>query len=333
MSDIDKSFTFLQTNIPQWVKNVGDIEEKVASMQNEIAKVPVSRAPPIKRRSGSVESVRDSPKDMTSEERITSTTRPENASPCPRKRKSPSALSGQGDGALKYRSRSMIVVQYDGQIQQSFEALVRQIGTGRNLLRKAKMAAKMEALAELAGAEFSEDDDDDEDPNPMLAKISYRHRSGLAALRATRTRMSGRGLQSGGNAAPTQLFDETDKALEQAQALCETGAHQSLRDGDCRKELGGVRKQLETVLEIATREAAKHAVQREDSMQETSGEPSPIQSSSPGDIGSKPPAIVSIPPPAINMDTLKPIAIEVDEDEEDFIMPPVRLTSRLTARV
>jgi hypothetical protein len=324
-SDIPDSFTFLHKNIPQWLRDLTDIEAKAASLQNEISRVPVSKSPPMKRRSNSVESLRDIYMTAIPEEQSTQPSAQQDSSQLPRKRKIPSVVSAHASGPSKYRSRTMIVVQYDGQMQKSFEKMFRDIGTGRNLLRKAKMAARMDALAELA----AESSNDEEDDDPM-SKISYRHRSGLASIRAARTRDSLRGFQSGGSSS-AELFDTTDKSLELAQGLCETGAHQSLRDGDCRKELNGVRKHLETVLEIAKREVAKYPAKKEELKEDGKVESVPL----PTEIEPKLVVVAPKPVPVIAIDNSKIMEIEVDDesDDEDFIMPPIRLTSRLTARV
>ena len=210
----------------------------------------------------------------------------------------------------------MVVVQYDGNVQKAFEGMVRDIGTGRNLLRKAKMAAKMQALADLASDSSSDDDVD-----PMMAKIGYRHRG----IRSARTRAS-LGIPQSGAATPPELFDRSDKFLEQAQSLCETAAHRSLRDGDCRKELFGVRKHFESVLEIATKEVARQESikQPEDGTNAHS-----VQSSM--EIEPQPKTYLSLPTPTATIRTSKIMEIEVDDedDDEDYVMPPIRMTSRV----
>ncbi|KAF2739048.1 hypothetical protein EJ04DRAFT_9137 [Polyplosphaeria fusca] len=315
MSDIEKSFTFLHDNIPQWFVQLAEIEEKVARMRNEISKVPVSRSLPMRRKTGSVESIRDL--DAVLEERSAST--PMQQSPfATRKRKPASVLSGQGSGALKYRSRTMIIVYYDGQIQKSFETLVRNVGTGRNMLRKGKMAAKMEAFAELAGSDSDGSDDD------VTAKIGYRPRPGFASMRS---RAGARGERGGDD--PSEVFDSTDKALETAQGLCEKAAHQSLRDGDCRKELDLVKKHFEGVLETATKEVAKYIGRKE---MAAAVEASKLETSTPTPtrIEAKPLLPDIRPAVAVAATTAKAVDIEVDDDtdDDDFVMPPIRLTSR-----
>ncbi|KAL1591378.1 hypothetical protein SLS60_011991 [Paraconiothyrium brasiliense] len=332
MGDIEKSFAFLHENIPQWLTNVAEIEKKIVAMQSELSKIPVSRSLPFKKRTGSVESIRDL--DAIREEPDALAAGAHQSEPTARKRKEPSLLSGQQSGPSKLRSRTMIVVNYDGQIQTSFEHLVRAIGTGRNMLRKGKMAAKMDAMAAMAGSS-DDDDDDDNSSSAIMAKIGYRHR-GLSSMRA-------RGMMrmtEGTSSTPVECFDTADKALEEAQALCERAAHQSLREGDCRKELDSVRKHFNEVAELAKTEVARYNAQKlaaTEKQQEEALRQGPKPEQQPTitlpDIEKK-----SIPPvirpsiPTYNSST-KVIDIEIDDEEDtddaNFVIPPIRLTSRV----
>ncbi|KAJ4351721.1 uncharacterized protein N0V89_007064 [Didymosphaeria variabile] len=331
MGDIEKSFAFLHENIPQWFTNVAEIEKKIIAMQSELSKIPVSRSLPFKRRTGSVESIRDL--DAIREEPDALAAGAHQSEPTARKRKEPSLLSGQQSGPSKLRSRTMIVVNYDGQIQTSFEHLVRAIGTGRNMLRKAKMAAKMDAMAAMAGSS-DDDDDDDDSSSAIMAKIGYRHR-GLSSMRA-------RGMMrmtEGTSSTPVERFDTADKALEEAQALCERAAHQSLREGDCRKELDGVRRHFNEVVELAKTEVARYNVQKlaaNEKQQEEAlrhGPKSEKQSTiALPDIEKD--LIPTVTRPTIpTYNSSKVIDIEIDDEEDtddgNFIMPPIRLTSRV----
>jgi len=227
----------------------------------------------------------------------------------------------------------MIIVQYDGQVQSLFESLVRSIGTGRNMLRKGKIAARMDALAELAGPE---DDEQHSEEDSLMSNIEYRHRTGLSSMRSRGGLRGGRAdIKKTGSGTPTELFDTTDKALEGAQSLCEKAAHQSLRDGSCQSELNGVRKNFEEVLEAARKEVAKYESRKE---KETSPTPEEQQSTSPSPKIEAPTqtALSSIrPAPATAHTTSKTVnidlAIELDDDDGEemtFVMPPIRLTSR-----
>ena len=357
MSDISKAFTYLQDTIPQWLEDVSNVEEKVTSMQEEIARVSVSQSPFRKGRSGSMESIRPEKLGTVAEE----TTPSNNPSANPmgsRKRKSPSVTSGRGSGPTRSFRKTMVVVSYDGDMQKSFEDLVRGLATGRNMLRKAKMEAKMAELAAIAGSSEDEDEDDEEEEH-IMSKISYRPRMASMRARAAATRR-GRGGMSGGPAPPTELFETTDKTLEQAQELCEKSAHLTLRDGDCRTELKLVRMHLENVLSTAKTEVIRCVASQPQSTQlPQEQDTSDTSMSSMEPCYKKHFPSISAPKPVSEPETklepvttqptiralaaapvtaLKTMDIEVDDDDDDededmnFVMPPVRFTSRRTAR-
>ncbi|CAK7565077.1 MAG: hypothetical protein SEPTF4163_002985 [Sporothrix epigloea] len=58
------------------------------------------------------------------------------------------------EGVPKYRTRSMVIVYYDSYLQSFFEELVRFISTQRNLMRKAKMAARVAQIKRLVELEM-----------------------------------------------------------------------------------------------------------------------------------------------------------------------------------
>lgn len=342
MSDIDKSFAFLQDNIPQWLHQITTAEDRVTAMQDEITKVPISQSPFAKQKSDSTASIRPGKLDAIAEDATPSTATP--ADPIvSRKRKSLSVSSDQEPDPARHRSRIMVVTSYDGDMQKSFELLVRAFGTGRNLLRKAKMEARMNDMATMASSSEEEDDDDDQD-EISPAKVNYRAR--MSALRArSAARRSGRLGVSSGVETPAELFDSTDKILEQAQELCEKAAHLTLRDGDCRKELATIRKSFETLLETAKTEVDKcNARKSQDPPELQAHETSDTSMSSlepeavyrkdvhslpVSDEHSKP---APGPREAAVSKPLNSLNIEVDENDdsdEDFVLPPIRLTSRL----
>ncbi|EOD43253.1 hypothetical protein UCRNP2_10043 [Neofusicoccum parvum UCRNP2] len=345
MSDSEKCFTFLRDNIPSWLEDLQRIAHKIEEKQDEIAKVPVIQK--VVKKTGSTETLKDG-KEAVLEQAGTDTAPPAPEQPhipnqaerqalanANRKRKTASVLS-KTSGPAKYRTRSMIVVYYDAEVQKAFESLVRNIGTGRNMLRKGKMAARMEAMA----AETMDDDDEnDDDFDPVLAKLQFRPRAGIGAFRTTR----GMGPGGFGGDSNSEGFDTADKALENAQSLCERGAHQSLRDGDCRAELEGARKSFEEVIKIceaqiekhkekakkAAEKAAEKARQREQSRQ------SHISTESMDTDAKLLPAAAPVPiNSSINISS-KIDTIEVDDnvsDDEDFVMPTLPRNIRLTSR-
>lgn len=345
MSDIEKTFTYLHDNIPQWLQDIASIQEKVTAMQNDNTKVPMSQSPFGKPETDSNASIRPA-LDAIAEDAAPSNATPTDAVGS-RKRKSLSVSSGRVSGPSRYRPRTMVVVSYDGDMQKSFELLVRAIGAGRNLLRKAKMEARMNEMA--TQAESSEEDDND-DEEVDLSKINYRAR--MSSLRArSAARRSGRLGVSSGVKTPAALFDTSDKTLEQAQELCERAAHLTLRDGDCRKELEGVRKNFEIMLETAKAEVEKcnaRNSQQTPELQPHETSDTSMSSLEPEMLYRKdtPQTALPLPEPNIQSKTtlpqessiapqpLKIVDIEVDEedDDDDFALPPVRLTSRLNRR-
>lgn len=341
MSESEKCFTFLRDNIPSWLEDLHRIARKIEEKQDEIAKVPVVQK--VVKKTGSTETLKEGKECVLDKDGTDA------ASPAPgqphipnqaerqalananRKRKTASVLSNTS-GPSKYRTRSMIVVYYDAEVQKAFEGLVRNIGTGRNMLRKGKMAARMEAMA----AETQEEEDENSDDfDPILAKLQVRPRPGFGGFRSTRSM----GLGSLGGDAGSEGFDSADKALETAQSLCERGAHQALRDGNCRTELQGARKSFEEVTRIAEVEvekqmgkaekAAEKARLREQSRQ------SQISTESMDTDSKLLPAATSVPiSSGINLSS-KVETIEVDDnasDDEEFVMPTLPRNIRLTSR-
>ncbi|KAK8191750.1 hypothetical protein IWZ00DRAFT_544886 [Phyllosticta capitalensis] len=321
MSDSEKCFTYLRDHIPAWVEELKRVGHKIDEKRDEIAKVPVTQK--VLKKTGSTESLRPEKEHVLDQETGEVEEPPAQQQPeiptqaqrlASRKRKTASVIS-KASGPFKYRTRSMIVVYYDSEVQKAFENLVRNIGQGRNMLRKGKMAARMEAMtAETLGT----DEDDSEGSDPILAKLQFRPRAGLGGYRTTRSMRPGNANGEGGPDA----FDQADKALENAQSLCERGAHQSLREGDCRVELESARKSFQETMELCEREiekqvdkaakAAEKARQREAEQPRQS-----IISHSSIDTDSK-----LLPTPISG--TMKIDSIEVDDgdsDDDEFVMP------------
>lgn len=78
-----------------------------------------------------------------------------------KRQRTDSVLSANG-ATPKYRTRSMIIVYYDSYVQTFFEDLVKFVSASRNMMRKAKMAAKVAQIKRLAELEMPDDDDDDD---------------------------------------------------------------------------------------------------------------------------------------------------------------------------
>ncbi|CVL08224.1 uncharacterized protein FMAN_14147 [Fusarium mangiferae] len=144
-----------------------------------------------------------------------------------KKPKSPSMISN--DAPAAYRTRSMIIVYYDTYVQSFFDDLVRFVSSSRNLMRKAKMAARV----------------------ALIKKLADSRRFGPMSI-----------SRPGAGDQPPDVYDKLDKGLEFVQSMCEHGAHQLLRDGDCNDEISKVQKRLTEVLEMAKTEMER--VEREE---------------------------------------------------------------------
>jgi hypothetical protein len=305
---VPQPFDFLHENIPLWHKNIAEIEAKVATVQTEINRVPVAAVPAPKKKAASMETIKnddDNAIGTIQEDDAAGPVAPPTAMQMMKRKRAPGSVLSGSSGPIKYRSRTMIVLYYDSEVQTSFEALVRVIGTGRNLLRKGKMAAKMDALADMANAL---DDRCGEDPD-TAAKIGYRPRPpGLPNFRSTR--------RTGGPGGPAdssgEKFDVADKALEKAQNLCERGAHQFLRDGDCRKELNGVRQHFAEVQRLSKLYAITVTKPEEVKVEAEKEEPKAVQ-------------VTERTP----MPSMKVIEVDDADDGEEWVLPPIRRTTRV----
>lgn len=300
-------------------------------MQDEVAKevvtIPAASSPLKRKKTRSMESLRDQGFEMRRPFRA-----PEGQRTSAEGTRNHASTSSQPSTPARYRARaSMVMVRYDGNVQKQLELLVRNIGTGRNLLRKGKMAARVQALAELNNS-----DDDESSEDDITAKIQYRHRTGLSAMRSRTALQAGFRASPNTPTIPEALFDTVDKSLEQAQALCEKVAHQVLRDGECQKELDGMRQHFEDVLDTAAKEVEKHKA-RKKLEEATTVEVVPIVTTASRPISTciqvdtkRPPSMIKTIPslPVISRDMTIEIDSE-DEDETEFILPPLRMTSRV----
>lgn len=209
-----------------------------------------------------------------------------------KRQKSGSMVSAEG-ALPSYRSRSMIIVYYDSYVQSFFEELVKFVSASRNLMRKAKMAAKVAEIKRMAELEMPNDGDGRDSgelaPGDALiaADPSLPSRSGgmmdlhlrysspyqrtmgprLADMGPGDPGMGARPLAPA-NAAYSgsslglfkqegDVYDELDKGLEFVQGMCERAAHQFLRDGECGEEIEKVKMRLGHTKEMADKEMAR----------------------------------------------------------------------------
>ena len=170
-----------------------------------------------------------------------------------RKRKPPSDLS-LPSGPNRYRTKSMVVVYYDSAIQEGFETLVKHVANARNMLRKGRTTATFQSRMASMGLPA------ENISSPPAKGLSAGIDLSLIQGSSTRPRAA---VAEGAWASTTsdkdkhKVFDEADRDLEEAQNLAEKGAHQFLRDGDPRIEIGGMRKRFQAVESLGKKEVAK----------------------------------------------------------------------------
>ena len=176
----------------------------------------------------------------------------------------PASILSGASGPARYRSRSMLIVYYDSAIQEAIEALVRNIGSARNNLRKGKTTASFKARMSTLGMGLSSI------TSPAQRTSSFM----VFGEKPTHPKLMGRDAPNGtARPDPLAAFDQADKWLETAQSLCEVAAHQFLRDGDCTAELEGTRKRFEGCLRVAEQEVARLRLEEErDEIQKQEGE-------------------------------------------------------------
>lgn len=93
-----------------------------------------------------------------------------------------SLLTGDAAVATKYRSKNLIIVYYDSYVQSFFEEVVKFVSASRNLMRKAKMAAKVAQIKRMAELEMPDDDDDDDDESGSDEGLGMGFGNGTATL-------------------------------------------------------------------------------------------------------------------------------------------------------
>lgn len=237
MSEAITAFQYIFENVPSWITTLDELDSTVKKKHAEISRVHIS-ARKLKK-TGSNQSIRpvtgsveghhfDSLASAPQPADITNAPTNDDLANNPLKRKTVSILSTESMPS-KFRSRSMIVVYYDSEIQKGFEQVVRNIGMARNHLRKARMASRIDTISMC-----------NQDSGRPLTYRSARGSTPSQDKPASNTPDSG-----------TDILSSIDASLELAQSLCERGAHQFLREGDCSTEIEGAKQNF--------RNAKKHS--------------------------------------------------------------------------
>ena len=272
--DALQSFTYLVDNIPQWLVRLDDLQAQCEIQYESFTKLTQRGEVRLNRRKkqASTESLRPAkneeiatplpqqqdvfkPPDPTtdflaSQSPELPSSQPTNvaiAQGIPRKRRAGSELSLAPSHQNRYRSRHMVIVYYDSEVQDAFEAIVKNIAAARNNLRKGRNAMTVKLrMAKINAQAYSLEKSSDRmeglalDPKMMLGP-------GMSRARSIKQPISGE----------FRCFEDADKYLEQAQSLCERGAHQFLRDGDCFSEIETTRKRVSDCAAVAQSEVER----------------------------------------------------------------------------
>ena len=252
-----QSFTFLTSSLPDWIAQLDKLSAQVTQRHSEFRRLSqASRTlnSTRKRKTGSTESLRPESEDTVDSDSY-QTTDPTTPSPKDieidpsnkhlfqevreaRRRCRPGFAASDTSGPQRYRTRTSLIIYYDSAIQEGFGALVRNIGSARNNIRKGKANASFKV---------------------RMASIGREH--GLSELPKLSKDRDGSLLIKGHDFGP---FDQVDKDLEAAQSFCEVGAHQFLREGNCREEVQGTRRKFESCLRIAEQQVARLELERQE---------------------------------------------------------------------
>ncbi|KAL1952636.1 hypothetical protein VTO42DRAFT_4589 [Malbranchea cinnamomea] len=262
--DALQCFTYLTDNIPSWVTRVTDLASHTAAKHAEFAEEytrisAAEKKPRRRRKNSSLKTNRDndpagSRKRPASELSSDEEQQGEQHQQQPKvgdsfadpltllrlSRHHPQDRQNNATASERAASqaRHQVIVHYDSHTQNAFEMLVRDVGGARNNLRKGRMNHMMKnGLALRTNLLSSHQFNDGRRPVFRSTRMDYT-----------------KGDQQSGNLT---AFDTADKELEAVQALCETGAHQFLRCGDCSTELAKIKGHLEAVLETARPEVER----------------------------------------------------------------------------
>ena len=271
MDSLD-GFTFLTINLPIWSEKLNQLSLQVAERHSEFLRL--SQTPSLgsarKRKTGSTESLR--PNDTLDNDRVHTTVPVSPSSPLrieidpdnrhlfrevreARRRRKPTSLLSSSSGPPKFRARMSLIVYYDSAIQEGFEILVRNIAIARNNLRKSKAIAGFKIRSSTLETERNQDTagGNSDIPSPTSTRSGDTSGSRLQTQESTLT-----------------AFDVIDKELEAAQSLCEVGAHQFLREGNCSEEVEGTKERFENCIKMAEQQVLilKSEDQREQERQE-----------------------------------------------------------------
>lgn len=338
--DALNSFRCLLDKIPAWIAGLEAVLENATQRQNELLlanQAADSDRTLVRKRSKTSSTRSKRSKQSEHDEPVAhtpfkETVKPETNTPVPtllrpqlphmtesdalrlsqRKRKTFSACSGDESGPSKYRSRAMVVIYYDGDVQKRFADIVGAVASCRNDIRKSKLSAKVDNFVRSrssssgSGSGGSGGEDNTKSLDTFARKTTGLRLQDMSAV---------------GTSGSNEALSKVDRFLEQSQNLCEKAAHQVLRDGDCALEVTQTKDLLEqakscaecaipSLERIAAADEERRVKAEEKQRLERSRQPPPP--SLPAD--SEKIELLSRDP---SNETLEVDEIEVDDDDDD----------------
>ncbi|GAO18055.1 uncharacterized protein UV8b_00899 [Ustilaginoidea virens] len=164
----------------------------------------------------------------------------------------------------RYITHDLIIVYYDSYVQSFFDEMVKFISSSRNLMRKARMAAKVAQIKRMAEIEIANDAKRSSDERFAVDALpSLRYMSSRYLGPRTNGQPSLEKKSSYGRGEPLDMYDSLDKILDLVQSTCEHGAHQFLRDANCFDDIRKIQVLLVEALQASRKEL--HRAERDDS--------------------------------------------------------------------
>ncbi|KAJ9643769.1 hypothetical protein H2204_001914 [Knufia peltigerae] len=277
--DAHGSFVYLVENIPVWKTSAESIatraSRKHAEFAAEFARL-VHQTKPQRKKTASVASIRTAEEEDTNEE--LSLPPQININPLEagnrylyaqanKKRKAGTSIRSNASGSQQFRNKNRVVIYYDGDIQSQLTSLVKDIGIGRNNLRKGRNSLTVERGFRLPPLRAAQESPSVDNLRSTTTIMSGKKAVEPLVLKVTDPNEAG--------------FLQVDKELESIQTLCETAAHQILRDGDCTIELDKILSKIEAVWQQAADTAASLKMLKQEQQEFSSDLGSPDAESAP----------------------------------------------------
>lgn len=260
--DALNSFRLLLENVPGWIAGLDTILENATQRQNKLlfANQPADSDKTLVRKTSKSSSLKSKPSDddelakqpVAEKKPVLETNTPVPTLLRPqiphmtesdalrlsqRKRKTFSACSRDQSGPSKYRSRALVVVYYDGDVQKRFADFVQAVASSRNDIRRSKLSAKVDHLAR-SGSSGSDNG------SGSGSSTGEETTKSLGTFTSRSTRLQLQDMSDVRKPGGCAALDKVDGLLEKSQSLIEHAAHQVLRDGDCALEVSQTKELL-----------------------------------------------------------------------------------------